>query len=317
MTEVAEEWARDQLDVLDVTPVRDRPWSSVWSLDTPTGRWWLKENRAGTTHETRLLALLAASGTDLVPSVRVHPDRPWALVADAGTSLRQLAAEAAPADLLDFWCGLLPRYGELQRRLPVADLRPTGVPDLSADRLPAVYAELLAEPGWFTPARTPGLDAAQRRAVAGCGPALDAAARALRQARSATLQHDDLHSGNVFAPALAAPAAARVIDWGDASLDHPFGTLLVTLDVLAAELGLDRDSGPLRRVRDAYLEGWRTGGASRAGLLDELDLVLRTAPLVRATSWARALGEPSDEPAYADAVAEWLLRLARALGVAP
>jgi hypothetical protein len=91
----------------------------------------------------------------------------------------------------------------------------------------------------------------------------------------------------------------------------------VTLDVLAAELALDRDSAPLRRVRDAYLEGWRTRGESRAALLDELDLVLRTAPLVRATSWARALGGPSDVPDYADAVAAWLLRLARALGVAP
>ena len=91
----------------------------------------------------------------------------------------------------------------------------------------------------------------------------------------------------------------------------------MTLDVLAWELDLDRDSGPLRRVRDAYLEGWRTGGESRAALLDELDLVLRTAPLVRATSWARALGGPSDQPDFADAVAEWLLRLARALGVTP
>ena len=135
VTEVATGWARDQLEVVELTLLRDRPWSSVWSVNTRAGRWWLKENRAGTTYETRLLALLTGSGTDLVPSVRVHAARPWALVADAGTSLRRLAEQAAPDDLLDFWCGLLPRYGELQRQLPAADLRAAGVPDLTADRL--------------------------------------------------------------------------------------------------------------------------------------------------------------------------------------
>ena len=255
VTQVATEWARAEPDVLDVIAHRVRPWSSVWSVETATGRWWLKENRAGTTYETRLLALLAGTGTDLVPAVRVAPERPWALVADAGTSLRRLADGASVGAVVGFWSGLLARYGQLQREVPADALRRAGVPDLSAERLPAAYADLLAEPGWFAAERTPELDPASRHAVLGCGPALAAAARDLAQTRPATLQHDDLHSGNVFAATLADPGGARVIDWGDASLDHPFGTLLVTLDVLAAELDLDRDSAPLRRVRDAYLEG--------------------------------------------------------------
>ena len=51
------------------------------------------------------------------------------------------------------------------------------------------------------------------------------------------LQHDDLHDGNVFAD-------GRVFDWGDASVGHPFGVLLVTSRVAADRFGVP-DGDPL------------------------------------------------------------------------
>ena len=46
----------------------------------------------------------------------------------------------------------------------------------------------------------------------------------------------------------------RVIDWGDASLGHPFGTMLATLNSLAHHAGLDLRAPLVLRLRDAYLE---------------------------------------------------------------
>lgn len=307
MTQVATGWAAAVLEVVQLTPVRDRPWSAVWRLESSDGLWWLKESRAQTTYEPRLLGLLAALDGALVPQVVVHPERPWVLVADAGRSARDLAAGMQQGAVADFWCGVLARYGQLQRQVDAPALRAVGVPDLSGPRLVDTYDRLLCESGWTAAIR----EADDLAAVRACRPALVRAAGTSASARPPSIQHDDLHGGNVFAAALDDPSAARVVDWGDASVDHPFGTLRVCLDSLGDDLGLHRDAAPLRRVRDAYLEGWRSRGESRTALLAELDEVLRVAPLVRAASWARALGSPDADDA--GAVSSWLVRLARGL----
>ena len=74
----------------------------------------------------------------------------------------------------------------------------------------------------------------------------------------------------------------RVFDWGDAVVGHPFGTLLVTLRVVAHWTGLPNGAPELLRLRDAYLEpwtddstaptlrrpaGWRCGSAACCGRL--------------------------------------------------
>ena len=129
------------------------------------------------------------------------------------------------------------------------------------------------------------------------------------------MQHDDLHGSNVF----VRDGRATVIDWGDASVAHPFGTLLVTLDSLAAEWGCAPDAPALQRVRAAYLEAWRTGGESAAELDRQLDLALRTGGLARAAGWRRAVGTPAAglELGFADGVAHWLVQTARRLAEGP
>jgi hypothetical protein len=140
------------------------------------------------------------------------------------------------------------------------------------------------------------------------GPRLAVAADELAQGLPPGVQHDDLHDGNVFARS----GAVRVIDWGDASLAHPFGTLRVTLDGLSRRLGLAPGSAELRRVTSAYLEPWLVAGESRADLERQLDLAVRVAGVGRAASWARALGSPeAGRPLGFDgAVADWMVQLA-------
>jgi hypothetical protein len=66
----------------------------------------------------------------------------------------------------------------------------------------------------------------------------------------ATVQHDDLHDGQVYLRG----AGHVVTDWGDACVTHPFLTLSVTLEGVIA-WGLDdvEDSADTAPYRDAYL----------------------------------------------------------------
>jgi hypothetical protein len=316
------DWARSELPGAVLTRFRARPWAEVWSVAVPAadpvGRWWLKVSSTATGYEPRLLQLLAEVGTPLSPEVRVHAQRPWALVADAGRPVREAGLATDPAAAVDFWCVLLARYAELQQVVPAERLRAAGVPDASAAALPGLLAELLGEPDWLAHAYAPDLTDGDRTRIRGCSSRLRDAAAVLADGLPPALQHDDLHDGNVFVPTgTPDPARAVVIDWGDASLSHPFGTLLVTLRALASSLGLAPGGAAIARVRAAYLEVWRTRGESGAELDRQLDLALRTAPLVRAASWRRALGTPQAgvELGMADGVADWLGRLADGLAV--
>jgi aminoglycoside phosphotransferase (APT) family kinase protein len=252
---------------------------------------------------------LSGTGSSLVPDSVSHPTEPWCLVGDAGRSAREALHGAEVGERIDFWTGVLAGYAELQRAVRPDGLRSIGLPDFSAAALLDRFDEVVADRRWFEADVAPELSRDDWEAVVGCRPRLAEAAARLTDGRPATVQHDDLHDGNVFSRA----DAVRIIDWGDASLAHPFGTLLVTLDVLAAQLECSRDDPSLDPVRDGYLEVWRTAGESVAELRRELDLAVRTAGLGRAGAWRRALGSPEAVPDYADAVGHWMVRLAQAL----
>ena len=92
----------------------------------------------------------------------------------------------------------------------------------------------------------------------------------------ATIQHDDLHDGQVFVRA----GHVRILDWGDSCVSHPFHTLTVTLRALAWRHGIEPGSVELLRLRDAYLEPF--GAPATAA-----DLAYRTGTLGRALAWHR------------------------------
>jgi aminoglycoside phosphotransferase (APT) family kinase protein len=125
-----------------------------------------------------------------------------------------------------------------------------------------------------------------------------------------TIQHDDLHSGNVFVH----NGRYLFFDWGDACVAHPFLTLHVTMRVLAYELGLEEGARELDRFRDAYLEPWT---AFRP--LHELVLAVPAADLLgavgRALNWQLVADATplADRGEYDEAVADRLRLLAERL----
>jgi hypothetical protein len=127
---------------------------------------------------------------------------------------------------------------------------------------------------------------------------------------AATVQHDDLHGGNVF----VGPAGIRIFDWGDSVVAHPFATMLGTLNSVARATSTDPEGPVLRRLRDAYLEAW-TDVLPRAALDGVLERALDLGRIGKAAAWARALDglEPERMAGHGDSPALWLADLVERL----
>lgn len=220
LSPTAADWVHQQLKIRDLSLLRTRPWADVWRADTTEGMWWLKVNKVGTTYEPRLLAHLGGLGSGLVPQCRVQPEQPWSLIADAGHAISDSPVDRVAE--VEVGCAVLAGYAELQQASarvgPPAD---AGAPDFSPDRLVEQLDAVWADRQWLTGAASyPELCTR----VVETRARLATAAGQLRGGRVATVQHDDLHGGNVFTD----EGRVRVIDWGDAVRAHPFGTLLIT-----------------------------------------------------------------------------------------
>ncbi|GAA3741448.1 aminoglycoside phosphotransferase family protein [Micromonospora maritima] len=303
---VAEQLGRHGRRVAGPTEERVRPWSVVWRVPTDDGDAWFKANSAGTRYEAGVSAALSRLAPGRVPDpLAVDAGRGWSLLPEGGRTLRHvLAADPDPRH----WERILPAYADLQRAsaahagellaLGLPDHRPEVLPGLFTDLLDDTDSLLLGREGGLTPETLARLRAhadryardCRRLADLGIGPAV---------------QHDDLHDGNIF----VAAGGPRFFDWGDASLAHPFGTLLVTLRSVAHAFDLSAGDPALLRLRDAYLEAW-TDRHDRAALREAAALATTVTTVSRSLSWRRAL--PITDRASADysaAVPGWLEEL--------
>jgi len=91
------------------------------------------------------------------------------------------------------------------------------------------------------------------------------------------VQHDDLHHNNLYVH----DGGYRVLDWGDASVSHPFASLFVTFRFLEEVNGLARTDPWFRRLRDAYLEPWGSGHEQT------FELAFAVGSVAHAIAWVR------------------------------
>ncbi len=264
----------------EVELVKDRPWSRVWRIATASGPVWLKACPPLTRHEVLLLDALAGWEVPhaLVP-LAVEPDEGWILLPDGGPTVREVPLP--PAAAARRWAEVLVGYARTQRATEAHadDLVALGVPDLRPATLPAVFAGLA--------------DRWAPEALAVLSRVSEEAAELTELGPSPTLQHDDLHDGNVF------QRGGRPFDWGDACVGHPFASLLVALDV--PELREGRAA-----AREAYLSAWpelADADAARA-----VELGVRLGRVTRAHSWERALEAWPDPPEDYRGAPGWWLR---------
>ncbi|GAB3092235.1 phosphotransferase [Isoptericola nanjingensis] len=273
---------------------RVRPWSTQLVVATDSGRYWFKATCRSSSFEPALQALLAEVAPDAADApAAVDADRGWMLTADRGATLRD-RREPTGSD----WDALLTRSAHLQQELLGHGdaLRATGLPDCSPGTVPARFDAVLAllqgVPAGH-PAR-PDQRTLERLHAARDAVATAAATLAASPLPS-SLQHGDLHPGNVF----EVDGALRVFDLGDAQWAHP-------LEVLEVSSAVARDGGAdWEPVERAYRRAWDVWCAARGlppvGAADDApawDDLRRAAGVThavnRAWTWCGALAEATE-----------------------
>ncbi len=276
-------WIQERVDVADeIEQPHVRWWSTVLRVPTRDGDLFFKAVAPVHQFEAGLTAKLAELQPGRVPElVDVDVDRGWILMRDGGTRLRELIETAAD---LHHWERLLPEYAHLQiaAALHADELLALGTPDERLTVLPGHLQTLLA-------ARPAGLTAEEHERLSIRLPEIEAMCRELAAyGIPETIQHDDLHDGQVFAQ----DGRYLVFDWGDSCVSHPFHSLTVVLRAIAWKLELQPGGPELERLRNAYLEPFGEG------LADAADLAYRTGTIARALAWHRMVA--AREPEFVD-----------------
>jgi len=266
----AEAWIRGHLEPAGaIETFREKPWATVLRVPLARGSAWFKACGPAQAFEPRLTAQLCARWPDRVPGVLGHDEqRAWLLLADAGTQVSELGFEA--------WVQAMPRalplYAELQRgeAAHAPEHLAHGVPDLRPATWPARYADLL---GRDLPLTADELSRLRRFAPRFAGLCAQLAGYGVPE----SIQHDDLHTSSLY----RRDGQLRVLDWGDASVSHPFASLVVTFRFLEEIGKLPPGSRWHARLRDAYLEPWGPG------LAEAFDVAIRAGAFAHAFAWAR------------------------------
>jgi hypothetical protein len=263
---VAETWVAASVPIVGpVELIQTEPWASVFRAPVDAGFVWFKACAPHQAFEVPLTASLSARWSTTVTDVLARDvDRRWLLMADAGEPLRDLGNPP------ERWLDVLPVYARLQigESDRAADHLDAGVPDLRLPRLSERYVELLAADLPLEPGETAAIAAFGRRFS-------DLCAELESHGIGATVQHDDLHMNNVYIKG----GALRVLDWGDASISHPFFSLFETFRFLTERNRLGPGDPWFVRLRDAYLEPWGSGHS------EAFDLALRIAGFAHAIAW--------------------------------
>ena len=282
-------WVDWQLEELGLQSTGDleqphvRPWSTVLRMPTTGGDVWFKANIPVLAYEAGAVALLAARRPDAVPGLlATDVERGWMLMADGGERLREIVEREGA---LRRWLDVLPRYGELQLDLApdIDEFLALGLPDRRLQTLARQYEELIDRVETVT-------DDERGRLRALVPTIAELCDRLASVGVPETIQHDDLHDGQVF----VRDGRYLFFDWGDACVSHPFFSMSVTLEGNLA-WGLDDVEGSedIAPYRDAYLEAFHRF-AGRAELRAAHDAALRLGWICRALNVERfASGLPA------------------------
>lgn len=305
----AEAWIGEQARVLGVEqtgPVEEvklRAWSAVLRAPARGGDLYFKANLPALANEPALTRVLAAVDPELVLGVLAEePAQRWMLQRDGGPPMRD---RFGGGDELDRWEAMLGLYAGLQVRAAgsVPELLAAGAPDRRLPGLRRLFEEVVADDRAL-PASSESFSDAERAHLLGLAARVEElAARLAAFGLPASIDHSDLHAGNVLAP------GDRYVffDWHEAAVTHPFFSMVVATSWLRHHHGVEAGSDAERRVQDAYLAPWAAFG-SRGQLGEALALALRVGMLTRALGWMRVLRDlpPAEQAPWAENVSGWL-----------
>ncbi len=305
-----ENWATTQLHQHNIKTIsrpiliHSAPWSVVYKIFTNQVPFYFKALCPVLNHEPLLTQQLFHWQPGMIqPVLEIEPDKGWMLMPEGGTTLRQVL-EQNPT--LNYWKKILPAYARFQQAMipHQQELLVLGVKDRSLAVLPGLVKRLAEERQALCIGQPDGLSPADYEAFLGYLPKLKTKCEILSQfGIPETLQHDDLHDGNIFID----QNGFKFFDWAESFIAHPFFTLVVTLRSIAYRFELEESSPEIRELTDLYLKEW-LDYAKWDGLQEAFELAMVIGRINRALTWhmvVSTLPEP-DKSKEADAVPGWV-----------
>jgi len=253
-------WMQAQCDMLNIAMigeielVKERIWSAVYRVQTEHGMLFGKAPAHFARHEIALISHLASIYPNNIPNLIVtDPENGYMLIRDSGQSLRETLTQQR--DWVH-WETLLSQYAHIQQASSkeVEALLTMGIPDRTLPRLSDLFTHLIADESQYIFDGEDSLSESEYQRLQSLFPTIQQKADALAQySIPATIQHGDLHDGNIF----YTDAEYCFIDWGDASISHPFFSLRTSYVSVESRFELTEDDPELHRLRDSYLSAWR------------------------------------------------------------
>ncbi|MFE4332586.1 aminoglycoside phosphotransferase family protein [Streptomyces sp. NPDC056831] len=281
--------------------VRLRPWSVLVRVPVE-GREavWFKANPPASAFEAGLTEALARwVPAYVLKPLAVDARRGWTLLPDGGALFRNVLDSTRGTADPRVWEEPLRQYAGVQSVLvPYAEkIELLGVPSARTTALPEIFDRVVDGNTALAPTDLKALRELRPRLAEWCAELAGAGI-------ADTLDHSDLHDGQLFAPE---PGRFTFFDWGDAAVTHPFCSFLVPARAARERFGPE----VLPRLRDVYLEQWEGDGRTKAELRRAVSLAWRLGAIGRACSWGRLFPGASDGVGAAGDTegARWLLEL--------
>ena len=312
-------WAEQQIRKADpatqsvTSLVKRRAWSTVWKLDTPGGRFYLKEAAPGFDVEAPLLMELCRwRPAAVVQLSAVDTAHGWILTHDAGRMLHDQMFD-------DFACGraqlrsILLAYAEIQADSlhDDAPLFARMLEDRSPAAIPRSFAGIVENEALL---RAGGATADELRQPSRW---LQGVERLCTDAEALNLpiafEHGDLHTSNIM---IATDGTTRIADWGDACWAIPLHSLVMCLDDVVGRHKIARDDAWLVQLTADYFDVWRRYGYD----LDfgrAMTIVRALVPVSEVLQWSRGIDQmpAEDRAVMARHVVKSLRALTRSMSV--
>jgi Phosphotransferase enzyme family len=288
--------------------VKQRAWSTVWTLENASGRFYLKQAAPGFDVEATLLSALCSwRPSSIVELLAADSKRGWLLTRDAGRMLHDVMFDE-PENGRAQVRSILLAYAELQ----VACLQPDAPPfdEVLEDRSPATMAQSFAavvrDDALLRHGGSTSGDFEQRNRRL---QKIEQLCRELATlALPLTLEHGDLHTSNIM---ISVDGTPRIADWGDACWTTPLHGLVMCMDDIAGRHKIGRDDPWFGQLIEDHIDAWRRAG-SNCDFHRAMDIIRALVPVSGVLQWSRGIDRmPTDARKL---MASHIVKHLRALG---
>jgi len=250
--------------------VLSTPWSTMIRFSTSAGDFYLKQTPPAISAEPQIIQLLSKQFHASVPLViDSNDDLHCFLMRDAGQNLRGILKAEFKPELL---CQAITQYAAIQRSTEdrLEKFFKLGVPDWRLDKLPMLYDQMISHADFL---KADGVTDQELQTLQALRPQLLAQCELLSSyGIPETIGIPDFNDNNtLFDPNTK---SMTFIDWGEATITHPFFSLYNCLEQAITHHGIREADQTYNKLLDACHENW-LALATKDQLLEVFNLAMQ------------------------------------------